>query len=173
MRASWWKSLLAISIASLLPGSNAVRFLRSQSLDPCSDNPKITASLFDVIYFPDNATVQYDINAYTMITGKVNVQFQVIAYGYQAATIDIDPCDGSLTTNFCPIEATGPIELMSSNQLPDDIVPEIPGRLHTKREAVKEICSLLRRDRIHNPRSGRKSPDLHQISRNWGNTDLC
>ncbi|KAL1993194.1 hypothetical protein VTN49DRAFT_3143 [Thermomyces lanuginosus] len=127
MRASWWKSLLAISIASLLPGSNAVRFLRSQSLDPCSDNPKITASLFDVIYFPDNATVQYDINAYTMITGKVNVQFQVIAYGYQAATIDIDPCDGSLTTNFCPIEATGPIELMSSNQLPDDIVPEIPG----------------------------------------------
>jgi hypothetical protein len=126
MRSLSLKSLLAASI-SFLPLASAQRLLQSQSLDPCQANSSITASLFDVIFTPDNGTIQYDINANASITGNVTLVLEVIAYGFKAATINIDPCAGSLSQNFCPIAASGPIQLQSTSPVPADVSSRVPG----------------------------------------------
>jgi hypothetical protein len=126
MRSLSLKSLLAASI-SFLPLASAQRLLQSQSLNPCQANSSITASLFDVIFTPDNATIQYDINANASITGNVTLVLEVIAYGFNAATINIDPCSGSLSQNFCPIAANGPLQLQSTSPVPADVASQVPG----------------------------------------------
>jgi hypothetical protein len=124
MRWLWLGSFIA---ASFLPLASATDLLESKSLDPCQADSLITASLFNVVFTPNNNTLQYDILANSSITGNVTVELQVIAYGYTAATINIDPCDSTLSSNFCPIQAQGPLEFAGLTTIPDDIASRIPG----------------------------------------------
>lgn len=98
------------------------------------DDSLITASLFDVTYFPGNSTISYNINANASVTGNVSMSLQVIAYGYYLDPIEINPCAGdtSLSSNFCPIETAGaPLELKASSSVPKDIINNVPCMLPT------------------------------------------
>jgi hypothetical protein len=125
---------LVLLLASFICLTHAVaeKYLQSTSLSTCQDDSLITASLFDVTFFPNNHTVYYDIRANASVTGNVSMSLQVIAYGYSLQPIDMDPCEGSsLTTNFCPIETVGePIDLRASNPVPADITSKIPSMKH-------------------------------------------
>lgn len=125
LRRSDW---LLLAAYTHFPYASAERYLQSTSLTTCEDDSLITASLFDVTFFPGNDTVYYDIHANASVTGNVSMTLQVIAYGYDLDPIDIDPCEGSsLATNFCPIETAGePIDLRASNAVPADMVNKIP-----------------------------------------------
>lgn len=120
---------LLVAVLSFLRYVVAEDYLRSTSLEPCMDDSLITASLFDVTYFPGNSTIKYNINANASVTGNVSMSLQVIAYGYYLDPIEINPCSSgnSLTTNFCPIETAGaPIDLQASSSVPKDILNKIP-----------------------------------------------
>jgi hypothetical protein len=121
-------TLLAI-LSNLVRPTAAVRLLESESLDPCQANSSITATLFHVVFTPDNNTLSYDISAYSSVTGKFTILVEVIAYGYIAVRQTIDPCQSTLSSNFCPIQETGPMDFQGSTQIPDGIVSRIPGRL--------------------------------------------
>lgn len=126
----WLRSSVSLLLAACsLPYVAADKYLSSTSLSTCIEDSLITASLFDVTFFPGNDTIYYDINANASVTGNVSLTLQVIAYGYYLQPININPCDGSsLSTNFCPIETAGePIDLQASSQVPADIVSRIPG----------------------------------------------
>lgn len=126
----WLRSSASLLLAACsLPYVVADSYLSSTSLATCQEDSLITASLFDVTFFPGNDTIYYDINANASVTGNVSLTLQVIAYGYYLQPIDINPCDGSsLSTNFCPIETAGePIDLQASSPVPADIVSRIPG----------------------------------------------
>jgi hypothetical protein len=126
----WLRSSISLLVAACsLPYVAADRYLSSTSLATCQEDSLITASLFDVTFFPGNDTIYYDINANASVTGNVSMTLQVIAYGYYLQPIDINPCDGSsLSTNFCPIETAGePIDLQASSPVPADIVSRVPG----------------------------------------------
>ncbi|KAL1966181.1 hypothetical protein VTN77DRAFT_4733 [Rasamsonia byssochlamydoides] len=128
----WFRlSSLVAAAFSCLPLASATQFLESDSLDPCIADSLITATLFNVVFTPNNNTLQYDIIANSTITGNVTVALEVIAYGYTAATIDIDPCNSALSTNFCPIQDIGPIRMVASTPVPDDIASKIPGIAYT------------------------------------------
>jgi ML-like domain len=120
--------LLLTAAYIYLPYATADRYLQSTSLATCQDDSLITASLFDVTFFPSNNTIYYDIHANASVTGNVSMSLQVIAYGFYLQPIDIDPCEGSsLATNFCPIETAGePIDLQASSPVPADIASKIP-----------------------------------------------
>lgn len=127
MRLSWSSSFIAAAFGCL-PLASATRLLQTKSLDLCQADSLITASLFNVVFTPNNNTLQYDIIADSTITGNVTVQLEVIAYGYTAATMNVDPCqDSDLSTNFCPIQVTGPMNMVASAPVPEDIASKIPG----------------------------------------------
>ncbi|QKX59583.1 uncharacterized protein TRUGW13939_06720 [Talaromyces rugulosus] len=120
---------LLLAVLSFLRHVVADDYLRSTSLEPCMDDSLITASLFDVTYFPGNSSIMYNINANASVTGNVSMSLQVIAYGYYLDPINVDPCAGdtSLSSNFCPIETAGaPLELQATSSVPKDILKNVP-----------------------------------------------
>ncbi|KAH8703077.1 putative flavin carrier protein 2 precursor [Talaromyces proteolyticus] len=132
MRSLFRLPLLAVF--SYLQCGAAEEYLQSTSLETCMDDSLITASLFDVTYYPGNSTISYNINANASVTGNVSLTLQVIAYGYYLDPIDIDPCGGqtSLSTNFCPIETAGaPLDLKASSSVPSNVAGNIPSVAYT------------------------------------------
>ncbi|KAN0084800.1 Transient receptor potential (TRP) ion channel domain containing protein [Elaphomyces granulatus] len=122
------------------PRTSAVRMLESSSLNTCQADSSITAALFNVVYTPDNNTLTYDISANSSVTGTFTVQLQVIAYGYTAMNKSIDPCQSILSSNFCPIQQTGPLVLQSAITLPTDLSSKIPNIAFT----VPDLDGIVR-----------------------------
>jgi len=126
----WSLSLLFLfaTVFDQFPRASAVRMLESSSLNTCPGqaDSSITAALFNVVYTPDNNTLTYDISANSSVTGTFTVELQVIAYGYTAMNKSIDPCQSILSSNFCPIQQTGPLVLQSAITLPTDLSSKIP-----------------------------------------------
>src|SRR5436190_11061713 len=89
------------------PLVSAIRLLESKSLNPCQDNSNFTASLFNVVFTPNNGSIAFDIVGVSSIQGNVTVIAQVIAYGYTALNETINPCTSGLG-GFCPM-STGQI----------------------------------------------------------------
>lgn len=142
----WLRSSAPLLLAACaLPYVAAEQYLSSTSLATCQEDSLITASLFDVTFFPGNDTIYYDINANASVTGNVSMTLQVIAYGYYLQPIDINPCDGSsLSTNFCPIETAGePIVLQASSPVPSDIVSRVPGIAYTVPDLDGKVQILI------------------------------
>ncbi|OKL61177.1 hypothetical protein UA08_03256 [Talaromyces atroroseus] len=137
--------LLLTAAFIYLPSVAADQYLQSTSLATCQDDSLITASLFDVTFFPGNDTVYYDIHANASVTGNVSMTLQVIAYGYYLQPIDIDPCEGSsLATNFCPIETAGePIDLQALSFVPTDITSRIPSVAYTVPDLDGKVRILI------------------------------
>lgn len=73
--------LLLLGITCLLQVVSAVRYIKSSSLLTCMDNSQFTASYFDIVFYPGNRTVYFDINAISSIDTKVGAYINVIAYG--------------------------------------------------------------------------------------------
>lgn len=93
----------------------------------CMENSKFTASLFKVVFTPDNRTIHFDINGVSSIDNKnVTAHITLFAYGYKAIEMDVDPCKTDLK-GFCPM-APGIIDLISNfPEVGDDLIDGIPG----------------------------------------------
>jgi hypothetical protein len=113
-----------LSFLTLSPIVSAQRMIESQSLNPCQSNSNFTASLFEVVFTPDNNSIAFDVVGYSYISGKVSAEIQVIAYGYTAVKQSIDPCKTGLD-GLCPM-STGPIKIQTNVDVPANIVSQIP-----------------------------------------------
>ncbi|KAI9828828.1 MAG: hypothetical protein M1819_006535 [Sarea resinae] len=142
MRLSSGLSPLTLIIASLLaflPFSSAIRLLQSKSLNPCQANSSFTASLFNVIFTPNNYSIYFDIVGVSSIQGKVIADLEVIAYGYTAVKTTLDPCTAGLD-GMCPM-STGQINIESNiNNIPKSDVDQIPGIAY----GVPDLDGLVR-----------------------------
>lgn len=106
--------------------ATAGRLIESNSLNACQDNSGFTATLFDVVFTPDNGTLTYNINGVSTISGNIIADLQVIAYGYTAFNQTIDPCGNPELSSLCPMNP-GQIVINSNSQFSSDIVSKIPG----------------------------------------------
>lgn len=133
----WSARPLAVlaSLATLVAPSFARdRVLQSNSLAACQENSGFTASLFDVVFFPDNGTVNINMLATSSIQGYVVFDIRILAYGYQIMHEVLDPCnlgDESLSlAGLCPMNAgkmSNPFKL----DLGPDVKDKIPGIAYT------------------------------------------
>lgn len=114
-----------ISILSLLSGAQAVKLIESKSLNACQDNSSFTASLFNVVFTPNNRTITFDIVGVSSIQGNVSFGIEVTAYGYSLLKETLDPCNMNLN-GMCPM-STGQIDIQSNLQLDQSTVDRIPG----------------------------------------------
>ncbi|KAL1966702.1 hypothetical protein VTN77DRAFT_3899 [Rasamsonia byssochlamydoides] len=117
------------ALFSLSPLASAVRLIESKSLNPCMDNSNFTASLFNVVFTPDNNSLAIDINGVSSISGDVVAQLEVIAYGYTVMKQTLDPCKMNLE-GLCPMN-TGQINNQFNVPVPADVVSQIPGIAYT------------------------------------------
>jgi hypothetical protein len=112
------------SFLSLLPGVSGTRLIESKSLNTCQDNSSFTASLFNVVFTPNNLTLTFDIVGVSSIQGNVSFGIDVRAYGYKILSETLDPCNMNLN-GMCPM-STGQIDIQSNIVLDQSTVDQIP-----------------------------------------------
>ena len=98
--------------------------IESKSLNPCQDNSLFTATLFDVVFTPDNNSLAFDIVGVSSISGHVTAEIDLIAYGYNAVHQTLDPCTQNLE-GMCPMN-TGQINIQSNINIPNSVIKDIP-----------------------------------------------
>jgi hypothetical protein len=129
MRSSLLSPVVFLTTAlALLSGANAAigeRLIESKSLNACQDNSSFTASLFNVVFTPENRTITFDIVGVSSIQGNVSFGIEVSAYGYTFLKETLNPCNMNLN-GMCPM-STGQIDIQSNIQLDQSTVDQIPG----------------------------------------------
>ncbi|KAF2093813.1 TRP-domain-containing protein [Rhizodiscina lignyota] len=116
---------LLAALVALAPFTTAEKLLESTSLNPCIANSKFSATLFNVLFTPNNGTLAFTINGVSAISGNVTAQIDVIAYGLNIYSTVIKPCDNKDFAGLCPMN-TGPIDLKSNTVIPQSTVEQIP-----------------------------------------------
>lgn len=117
--------VLLSSLAAFIAPTVGEPLLQSNSLNTCQDNSGFTASLFSVVFTPNNGSALVDIVAVSSIQGSVVFDVAISAYGYQIIRTTVDPCDVGLA-GLCPMTA-GKIPLTFVLPVSKDAVKQIPG----------------------------------------------
>lgn len=117
--------LTVAAICSLSPLVSGERKIESKSLNPCQENSSFTATLFDVVFTPDNKSLAFNIIGVSSISGNVTAELDLVAYGYTALKRTLDPCTSDLE-GMCPMN-TGQIKIKSNIPLGDDVIKNVPG----------------------------------------------
>lgn len=90
------------------------------------ENSLFEATLFNVSFTPDTNTLHISINGDSSINGNVTATLVVIAYGFNALTKELDPCEmGDDFKGMCPMQE-GPIDLESHIPIEPKAASQIP-----------------------------------------------
>ncbi|QBM90625.1 ML-like domain-containing protein [Metschnikowia aff. pulcherrima] len=115
----------------LLPCIAAEKVLKASSLLTCMDNSQLWASYLDVVYWPQNKTVSFDIEAISNINNvNVSVNVSLIAYGINAIKQTIDLCSLKEYSALCPL-TLGHLDINFDYEVSDLITKQIPGVAYT------------------------------------------
>ena len=131
-------TLLLTTLAAVLPSASAIRYIESKSINFCRDNPSFTASVFDVIFTPNNGSVAFHIDGISTISGKVTAEIEIIAYGIKIFTRSLDPCTENLE-GMCPMNP-GPVKIHSNFPVGPENVKRVPGIAYS----VPDLDGLVR-----------------------------
>ncbi|KAK9358730.1 hypothetical protein V1504DRAFT_460079 [Lipomyces starkeyi] len=123
--------LLTAGLAGLatLPSASATRLIKSTSLQTCIENSDFSASLFNVVFTPDNRTISIDIVAVSSLEGNVTAKLTIDAYGLTVVTDTINPCELGMD-QLCPMKP-GQFDLQTDTTLDIGVVNSIPGIFYT------------------------------------------
>ncbi|KAK3935406.1 hypothetical protein QBC46DRAFT_51452 [Diplogelasinospora grovesii] len=121
--------LVSLLISSLVLPIAAQNVLRSSSLAACQDNSGFTASLFDVVFTPNNNTAAINMIAVSSIEGSVLFDITISAYGYQIIHTVVDPCTAGFP-GLCPM-VSGKMGNPFNLAVSPDAVSQIPSIAYT------------------------------------------
>ncbi|KAK7427878.1 putative flavin carrier protein 3 [Neonectria magnoliae] len=121
------KPLLALSSMAVLmmPTVAAEKMLISDSLNSCQADSGFTASLFNVVFTPNNGSAEVNVVVTSSIQGKVVFDVSISAYGYRFIRQTVDPCDIGLA-GLCPMVA-GKIPFKFNLPVGEDALKQLPG----------------------------------------------
>ncbi|CAG8932459.1 unnamed protein product [Penicillium salamii] len=123
-------SLLTCFVAFLAPMASALKLLESNALSVCMESSNFTATYFNVVFYPGNNSLVIGFDGVSYITGKVVAEMTLTAYGYEAYSKTLNPCEIE-GMGMCPM-AAGPMDLGPlSLDLPGDTASSIPGIAYT------------------------------------------
>ncbi|CAK7564682.1 MAG: Putative flavin carrier protein 3 [Sporothrix epigloea] len=120
------RSLLAAAVGALwVTAVSAEELLKSNSLNTCQANSGFTASLFDVVFTPNNNSASVDMVAVSSIEGNVIFDAIITAYGLELARRTVNPCDAGLA-GLCPMTA-GKLSMTFNLAIGSEATSIIPG----------------------------------------------
>ncbi|KAK5998917.1 Flavin carrier protein 1 [Cladobotryum mycophilum] len=124
----WFPSRIASVLAAtalVLSPVSAEKMLVSNSLNTCQENSGFSASLFNVVYTPNNNTASVNMMARSTVQGKVMFDVTASAYGYTFLRTTLDPCKMNLP-GLCPM-SSGDIPVPFNIPVSNDAAKKIPG----------------------------------------------
>lgn len=122
---------------------HAADLLESHALIPCAKNNIVSVNKFDVVFTPDNHTVEVGFHGSTSYSGNVMLEVQVLVYGYLATTQYVNPCDFNVH-GLCPVKPTTlhfPFTRLSN--VPTDALSKIPGESELPRHPCGDAAADL------------------------------
>lgn len=120
-----------LTLSLILHSIHAERYIETSSLLTCMADSQLTASYFSVKFYPSNSTVEFDVNAYTTISGNVVAKVTLITYGLNILNREISLCDLGMD-ELCPLSTgAGRIDVSSNYALSDSVTKLIPGIAYT------------------------------------------
>lgn len=122
-------ALLASAAAVASPALASEPMLVSTSLNTCQAQSGFSASLFNVVFTPNNNSIAVDIVAVSSIQGNVIFDAMISAYGYQITRQTVNPCDAGLA-GLCPM-TSGKIQLVFNLAVSSDALKEVPSIAYT------------------------------------------
>ncbi|AEO64781.1 uncharacterized protein THITE_2111124 [Thermothielavioides terrestris NRRL 8126] len=117
------------SLATIVLPASAEDVLRSSSLAACQENSGFTASLFDVVFTPNNLSASVNMVATSSIEGYVIFDISILAYGYQIIRTTLNPCTSNLA-GLCPM-TSGKLSNPFNLPVTEDAIRQIPGIAYT------------------------------------------
>jgi len=135
-------ALLLSALAATLPGAAGEQMLTSTSLNSCQPDSQFTASLFNVVYTPNNNSAAINVVATSSIEGHVIFDINVVAYGYSIIEQSVNPCDVKLA-GLCPMTA-GKIPLKFNLDVDPSAKDQIPGIAYTFPDLDATVRVVLR-----------------------------
>ncbi|KAJ4306178.1 putative flavin carrier protein 3 [Collariella sp. IMI 366227] len=117
------------SLAALAVPALADAMFQSNSLNACQENSGFSASLFNVVFTPNNSIANVDIVAVSSVQGNVIFDVQLLVYGYEFIRTQIKPCDIGLQ-GLCPMTA-GKIPLNFNFPVDPEALKMVPSIAYT------------------------------------------
>ncbi|KAF2634185.1 TRP-domain-containing protein [Massarina eburnea CBS 473.64] len=94
-------------------------------------NSSFAATLFNVVFTPDNRTLTYNVEGVSNINQKISAELELIVYGLSAMKQDLNPCEtAELKQGLCPMTAA-PIKINSNLDISAEVMSNIPGIAYT------------------------------------------
>ncbi|KAL1839988.1 hypothetical protein VTJ49DRAFT_951 [Mycothermus thermophilus] len=122
--------LLGAALSTLVLPAAAEDVLRSTSLKSCQANSSgFKASLFDVVFTPNNLTASVNMLATSSIEGYVVFDISIFAYGYRVIHTTVDPCTSNLP-GMCPM-TSGKMNNPFNLPVTPEAIEQIPGIAYT------------------------------------------
>lgn len=122
---------MALLWAMLLFSANTVagsKLLGTSALLSCMENSQFQAKSFNVLFDGDQGVANISASAISNIDGNFTARVQLIAYGINVITKDINSC--SVSKTLCPI-APGHFEVDTTFDIPKSVTKAIPGIAYT------------------------------------------
>lgn len=112
----------------------ALKHIGSSSLLTCMDNSQLTASYFNVVYYPHNTSIVIDVSAISNINANVSANIELITYGLSVLTRNITLCNlKALSSSLCPL-SSGHLDIQytyNATSLKTTLSDSIPGVAYT------------------------------------------
>lgn len=95
------------------------------------DGSQVSASFFDVVFYPDNSTVVFHIQAISNINANITANVELIAYGLNILSRNISLCSISeFSSSLCPL-TSGHLDINFDYPVSKSITDLIPGVAYT------------------------------------------
>ncbi|ODV85428.1 hypothetical protein CANARDRAFT_198405 [[Candida] arabinofermentans NRRL YB-2248] len=120
---------LFICLLSLLHLTSAQRYIRSTSLLTCMEDSEFSSTYFDLTFYPGNHTAVFDIDATSLINGKIKAVYSIVVYGLNVYEDSLDLCDLDYST-VCPI-SSGKFNVEGTYSVDASISDQLPGVTYT------------------------------------------
>lgn len=115
-------SLLTFFVAFLAPLASAIKLLESNALNVCMESSNFTATYFNVVFYPGNNSLTIGFDGVSYISGKVEAEMTLTAYGYKAYSSTIDPCSIE-GMGMCPMAPVPLIWAQFRSRFPRALLP--------------------------------------------------
>ncbi|PYH46774.1 transient receptor potential ion channel family protein [Aspergillus saccharolyticus JOP 1030-1] len=108
----------------------ATRLIESSALNLCQASNNFTVTYFNVVFTPGNRSLAFSFDGVSAISGYVNAELQLTAYGINVLSKTMDPCEMGIS-GLCPMN-TGAIDVAKATMtIPESVIKDIPGIAYT------------------------------------------
>lgn len=124
-----FKSIFPWVLLHVISFAFAEKHIKTNSLLTCMQDSQFSATYFEVVFYPDNSTAVFSVNAETTISEKIIAKAELIVYGLNVLNEEIDLCDLD-EASVCPLNS-GRIDLTSTFTISSSVTDQIPSIAYT------------------------------------------